>query len=172
MIFNITLVGDRELAEAFRRLPAVVIDFIAKAMKRQTLALQRHIVEDYLSGQVLHVRSGALRRSIFETVDTSGPVVTGQVFSSGDVKYAAIHEFGGTIHHPGGTAYFIDKDGGLAVFVSNQNPLAATLPRTAPHEIPIPARPYMRPALEDRRQAIIDDLSQSFIDAAHAVNAG
>lgn len=66
--------------------------------------------------------------------------------------YGAIQELGGTINHPGGTAYFIGDDG-LAVFVSNDSPAAATLPRTKPHTITLPERPYMRPAAAKNRES-------------------
>ena len=54
-------------------------------------------VRQKLSGEVLQVRSGDLRASIFEQVSQTSTSVTGTVGSSGDVKYAAIHEYGGTI---------------------------------------------------------------------------
>lgn len=62
------------------------------------------------------------------------------------VPYARIHELGGTINHPGGTPYFIN-DEGKAVFVSKAN-ADPDLPRTKPHPIKIPARPYIGPALK------------------------
>lgn len=61
------------------------------------------------------------------------------------IPYARIHEFGGTINHPGGTPYFIGKDG-KAKFVSKAK--GSDLPRTKPHPIEIPARPYITPAME------------------------
>lgn len=61
------------------------------------------------------------------------------------VPYAAIHEFGGTIKHPGGTPYFINEDG-RAVFVSRAN--GKDLRRTKPHTITIKARPYLKPGYE------------------------
>ena len=54
-------------------------------------------VRQKLSGEVLQVRSGDLRASIFEQVSQTSTSVTGTVGSSGDVKYAAIHEYGGII---------------------------------------------------------------------------
>lgn len=57
------------------------------------------------------------------------------------VPYARIHEFGGTIKHPGGTPYKIVD--GRAVFVSKAE--GADLPKTKPHDITIRARPYLRP---------------------------
>ncbi len=61
------------------------------------------------------------------------------------IPYARIHEYGGTINHPGGTPYFIGDDG-LAKFVSKAK--GGDLPVTKPHTITIPARPYIRPAFE------------------------
>lgn len=60
------------------------------------------------------------------------------------VPYARIHEFGGTINHPGGTPYFI-RDGVIR-FVRKAN--GARFPKTKPHPIEIKARPYITPALE------------------------
>jgi phage virion morphogenesis protein len=59
-----------------------------------------------------------------------------------NVIYGRIHQKGGTIKHPGGTAFFIGKDG-MAVFMSNSNGWASYAPRTRPHDIPMPARPYL-----------------------------
>ena len=67
------------------------------------------------------------------------------------VPYARIHEYGGTIRHPGGTPYFI-KNGEL-IFVRKRNPIAARLPKTKPHPIRIPARPYLTPALREFEQS-------------------
>lgn len=65
-----------------------------------------------------------------------------------EAEYAAIHEFGGTIQHPGGTPYFM-RDG-KPVFVSNSGHGAFHgLPVTKPHTIEMPARPYMRPARDE-----------------------
>jgi len=62
------------------------------------------------------------------------------------IKYARIHEFGGTIKHPGGTHYRIVD--GRAVFVNKADGRADGLPTTKPHNIKIPARPYLRPGFE------------------------
>jgi hypothetical protein len=80
---------------ALGRIPQEVIDAVAKKVRALTINLQRHVVADKLQGQVLNHRSGALGRSIQTDVTTSGQTTTGKVFSAGDVKYAAIHEFGG-----------------------------------------------------------------------------
>src|SRR5260370_38249780 len=52
-------------------------------------------VKQKLSGDVLQVRTGNLRRSIQNKVEQSTTSVIGKGYSSGDVKNAALHEFGG-----------------------------------------------------------------------------
>lgn len=66
--------------------------------------------------------------------------------------YGAIQELGGTISHPGGTAFFVGSDG-LAVFVSNERAAGKNYPRTKPHTITLPERPYMRPAAAKNRES-------------------
>ena len=66
--------------------------------------------------------------------------------------FAAIHQFGGTINHPGGTAYFPKKDGEI-VYVSNAK-ARPSMPRTKPHSITIPARPYLVLQDEDVREIL------------------
>lgn len=71
----------------------------------------------------------------------------------GDLRYGVLHEKGGTISHPGGTAYRIVK--GRAHFVSNEKAAAyfaktkKELPRTKAHSITIPKRPFLRPGLRE-----------------------
>lgn len=72
-----------------------------------------------------------------------------------DAPYAAVHEFGGTINHPGGTPYFM-RDG-KAVFVSKSGAGAFHgLPVTKPHTIEMPARPFMRPSRDALKKEIRD----------------
>jgi len=68
-----------------------------------------------------------------------------------DMPYAAIQELGGTVQNPGGQPYFI-KDGEF-IPVSKSSPAAARLPKTKPHTITLPERPYMRPAAAKNRES-------------------
>jgi phage gpG-like protein len=91
----------------------------------------------FLANNIEAVLEGPLKA----TVTANGP-------------YARIQEFGGVINHPGGTPYFMRKDG-MAVFVSKQGYGAFhNLPLTKPHEITLPARPYMRPAAQAKKADI------------------
>jgi len=54
--------------------------------------------------------------------------------------YARILNDGGEINHPGGTKFFINKDGKM-IFVKKSNP--KKFPVTKPHKISLPARPFL-----------------------------
>lgn len=61
-------------------------------VQRLAIKAQGTVKQDKLSGQVLHVRTGTLRRSINQKLLETGTGVYGQIGTN--VKYAAIHEFG------------------------------------------------------------------------------
>ena len=58
------------------RVHAALVDTV----QRETFELQRHVVQDKLSGQVLNRRSGALSRSITARVTETGGEIRGTVF--------------------------------------------------------------------------------------------
>jgi len=115
---------------------------LKETVTRETIALQRHVVEDKLSGQVLNARSGALRRSITYEVTDQGGEIRGKVGTT--LRYGLAHEFGATIHHPGSVARVAKAlrfvIGGKVVFAK----------RTRPHLIKLPERSFLRSSLRDR----------------------
>jgi hypothetical protein len=70
-----------------------------------------------------------------------------------NIDVAATHEFGMTLNHPGGTAYFV-RDG-KAVFVSNEAAAGKDLPRTKPHKIDIPQRSFIKGTVDARKRMIV-----------------
>lgn len=84
--------GDTVVAYRMRRLPASTREEIRVAIGRLTLRLQRRVMRDKLSGQVLKVRTGTLRRSINQVVLDEADGVAGIV--STNVKYGRLHEYG------------------------------------------------------------------------------
>ncbi len=80
--------------------------------------------------------SGHLRKSINRTV--SDNFIT--FFSN--VVYAQIHNEGGTINHPGGTAYVYDKKKKRSIWVSNRK-ASPKMKRTKAHPINIPQRQFI-----------------------------
>lgn len=74
------------------RLPDRLREELRVGIGRAALQLARKVQKEKLSGQVLKVRTGRLRRSISDAVNESGWVVSGIVSSA--VKYAPVHEYG------------------------------------------------------------------------------
>ena len=117
-------------------------------------------------------QTGVLEGSIkiAETARQDGTGVIG-TWGSTDADYARIHELGGVINHPGGTAYFIREDG-MAVFVSNKDPRAADLPKTKPHQIVMPARPFLRPAADAIYPKLAGKIKEAFQELSKREQGG
>src|ERR1700733_406120 len=80
---------------ALAAMPDRIRDALAAKADTLAAALQAKI-QQKLSGAVLNQKSGALARSIATTVDDSSANVSVSI-ATGDIKYAAIHEYGGVI---------------------------------------------------------------------------
>jgi phage gpG-like protein len=94
------LVGESELMARMGRMYPNAKKGLLEAVTRLAIQLQRNVVKDKLSGQVLNVRSGTLRRSISQLA-TNQLVSQTETSTEGrvgtNVEYAHIHEYGGTI---------------------------------------------------------------------------
>jgi len=156
---TVTVLGDKQTIARLRATPAAVMDALRKATATSAFALEAR-VKRKLSGDVLKVRSGNLRSSVNTQITEGTNSIRASVGTG--VKYAAIHEYGGTIKHPGGTAYFVGV-GNLAVFVANRNPLSNKLPRTKPHDIPMPERSFLRSSLREEKDAIRDRYKRELV---------
>jgi phage gpG-like protein len=139
MIFNVTLLGADEVIAALEQVPGAVRSSLERAVEELAIRLRQHIKGDKLEGQVLHHRSGALTSSIMqESPIIEGSSVIGKVYSTGDVKYAAVHEYGLTVSK-------VSKLG-------------------KPFTVTYPERSFMRSSLEDMR----NDISTALRDAVMA----
>ena len=127
-------------------LPPQVIEAVAKKVRALAENLRHHIVADKLQGQVLRHRSGALGRSIQTETTTSGATTTGEVFSAGDVKYAAIHEFG-----------FHGVESCVSVL---GNPFT--------RNVNMPERSFMRSSLADHAEIIVAGIREAATAGARA----
>jgi len=85
-------VDSADATEALRQLKQRIEKETAKTIGRLTLNLLTKVKRDKLSGQVLNVRTGRLRRSINQKVTTVDGLVVGTVGTN--VEYAAVHEYG------------------------------------------------------------------------------
>ena len=128
-----------EKVAGFQKSVAVLAaDEFDKNFERQSFFGQSWPTSEYVKrtrgGGKLLMHSSRLRRSIKYQV--KGNMI---VFSS-NAPYAEIHNEGGKINHPGGTAY---KQKGETIWVSNRAARGKKYPRTKPHNIEIPQRQFM-----------------------------
>lgn len=154
---------EQYIRDLIRKVPSIVKDAMDPQIVQSELAvdisdnmgdLNRNPIYPRAGGKTLQLVTNKLYRAatVYKAPgNISKTTGSGTTFSFqwgidlDVVPYARIHEFGGTINHPGGTPYFIGADG-KAKFVSKA--AGAGLPKTKPHPIEIPARPYITPAME------------------------
>jgi len=160
-MINAVLVGDRELMQRFTRyIPDKVRMSLRRKVTSLALKLEAHIKLNKLSGQVLGIITGDLKSSIHSEVRETKDEIIGRVFSA-NVKYAAIHEFGGTINHPGGQPYMVIAGKG-AVFVSKAKAGSKGIAGyTKAHVINMPERSYMRSGMRDLQTQITEGLKDA-----------
>jgi len=117
-------------------------------------------VRQKLAGEVLNMRTGALARSIVATIEDGAGKVAVSIATSGDVKYAAIHEFGGTIppHE-----IVPDKAKALAFAIGGKQVFAARVNLPA---VAMPERSYLRSSLAEMADEIRGELTAAVADAA------
>ena len=147
------------LAEANARLeayPAALTAALSAKAAELAAKLADAVKNDKLSGSVLNTVSGALRDSIVANVSADADGVVASVGSEGDVKYAAIQEYGGKT-----SAHEIlpDKAQALAFVVGG----ALRFARRVEHPGSlIPARSYLGSTLDE----MSDEIVAAFADAA------
>jgi phage gpG-like protein len=146
------------LKEADARLtayPAALTAALSAKAAELATALADMVKNDKLSGAVLNTRSGALRDSIAASVSTDADGVLASVGSEGDVKYAAIQEYGGKT-----SAHEIlpVKAEALAFVIGGAQVFARRVEH--PGSL-IPERSYLRSSLDDMRDEIVAALADA-----------
>jgi phage gpG-like protein len=154
----ITVSLNNDYAETLAAMPDHVREALSDKANTLAAALQAR-VQEKLSGTVLHARSGALARSIIATIDEASTSVTVRITAGGDIKYAAIHEFGGTIppHQ-----ILPDKARALAFLVDGKQAFAARVNLPA---VTMPERSYMRSSLGEMADEIGESLTAAVLEA-------
>lgn len=150
MKFSIRLENAENLIARLEKAPALIRKNLAEAIAKAGDDLADYIRMTKLSGTVLQARSGALRRSIRSEFTDNGKRMVAKVGSHG-IKYAAIHEYGGVINHPGSDKLQVFKSGGKTVFAHG----------TRPHKIPMPMRSYLRDSLSESREVIVNRMREA-----------
>ena len=128
----------------------------ALAIKAGALAAELEArIQQKLSGGVLQTKSGALAGSLGVTIDELPAGIAVRIATSPDVKYAAIHEYGGTIppHE-----IVPDKARALAFLLGGKQTFAA---RVQIPTVTMPERSYMRSSLAE----MADEVREGLIEA-------
>lgn len=150
----VKIAGSAELARRIGRLS----DELATSFLSAAVRLGANIVRDEASRRAPY-RTGNLRRSLHtEVIEASRGDAAAKVGTN--VEYARIQEFGGTVKHPGGTPYLFTSfahHGGVT-FLRKDGRYPRGTRFTRPHKIRIPARPYLYPALEAKRSAVVREI--------------
>jgi phage gpG-like protein len=120
-------------------------------VQRLAIKAQGVVKQDKLTGQVLHVRTGTLRRSINQLIEETATGVFGKVGTN--VKYAHPHEFGfdGVVNVRGHVRH--TKSGGT------QNV------RAHARHMHLPERSFLRSTLRDMQVEIQSSLRATILKA-------
>jgi phage gpG-like protein len=159
-MLSVTLTGDAELAARLGGLPAAVVAVVAA--KSVTLADQLlALVDRKLHGGVLTSRTGALAASVGvdgPTLTENGVVTT--LFAGGDLKYAAIQEYGGvTAPHE----ILPVRAKALAFLAGGEQVFARVVHHPGSH---LPERSYLCSSLAEMAGTIESEIKAAVLDAA------
>lgn len=118
-----------------------------KKMQKVVVMLMTYVKQSKLTGQVLKVQTGTLRRSITGKVISEGTNTYGKVGTN--VKYGVFWERGGTI-----PAHTIEPKRAKALhfFVQGKEVFCKSVYKPARQ---VEARPFLKPALEEKREQIV-----------------
>lgn len=148
------LIGDAALIKYLDTIPLKLRPELKKRVEMLSIALQSHVKQNKLSGQVLNRRTGTLSRSVARRVEDGADGVQGVVGTN--IEYGGIHEFGGRtkphIIEAKNAAALKFTIGGRTVFAKSVN---------HPGSI-IPERSFLRSALADLRTKIETELADAF----------
>lgn len=154
-----TLSGIDALDQQLAGLPSQLQARLEAKARDLAAALAAKVRDEKLSGQALDAKSGALKASITADVVIDDGTVTATVGSAGDVKYAAIQEFGGRT-----SAHEIlpDKAQALAFVVGGVLRFARRVEHPGST---LPARGYLSSSLEESRDEIVAELATAATEA-------
>lgn len=143
------LIGDDRVTARLGRLGRDLSAANERAITALTIELLRKVKADKLSGQVLNVKTGRLRRSITQRITGGGTSKVEGVVGT-IVKYGATHEFGGPV-----TVKQHLRMQKLA-WGKPMNPPREVTVRA--HTVNLPERSFLRSALADMQPRIRERL--------------
>ena len=155
--------NDQKLIAFFEQSTPRIMDAVEKAINLAMADLQAYIQRDKLQGQVLksHKNGAGLAGSINVRFERDSMSIGGYVGTS--IVYAKIHEYG--------------FNGSESVRAYTQTRTQAFGNPTRPYTVNVrnherlmvmPARPYMRPSLEEKKEAIVQRVRDAITEALKA----
>jgi phage gpG-like protein len=161
-MISATIVGDRQLVQRLKLAPGVVRQEVVKTVKKLGFELQAHVQKDYLTGPrpaKLGVVTNRLRASITPNggdsrsrfVDTGGDI---SYYVGTNVSYGALWEYGFRMKVGAGAR-------GGPKSMTHVTELEMYFAKHPAGVKQMAARPFLKPALDDMRQKIIDELQQA-----------
>jgi phage gpG-like protein len=161
-MFAVAVSGADELIARLDDLPERLAVALRAKMEELAATLVDAIKYDKLSGGVLNMRSGALANSIVADVSEAGDAIRATGGAGGDVKYAAIQEYGGkTSAHD----ILAVKGEALMFMVGGVRRFARKVEH--PGSL-IPERSYLRSALDEMSGDIVAGLSDAAAESWEA----
>lgn len=95
---ELAISGDTAIKARIRGVPERLIPILVRKLNTVNTQLQRYIVSDKLSGQVLKSHTGNLKRAILQIpAEANGNTVTAGVGLGREAAYGLAHEFGAQI---------------------------------------------------------------------------
>ncbi len=152
-MLSLSIEGAEALQARLDAFPAALASELAAKAQDLANALADKVKFEKLSGEVLNARSGALIASIGAEVSSDGDEVSASVGSYGDVKYAAIQEYGGKT---GAHEILPAKAQVLAFLVAGAMRFARRVEH--PGSV-IPERSYLRSSLDEMSDEILAALA-------------
>jgi phage gpG-like protein len=174
-----TVIGDDRVNVNLEAMTGKIITAVEKRMQRVVKKIEASVKTDKLSGQVLHVRTGTLRRSIHSDVKSDGSQIVGTVGTN--LIYAAYHEYGfnGTenvkehmrqikqaaiLHTKGARAGTVNK----AATAKQHGPAQMAKVRAHTRHVNYPAHSFLRTTLREQEQFAKNELSEGVKEGARS----
>ena len=157
--------GGKELATRFQHGADRAFAIVEDAVRVEALNLVR-VVKLKLTDDVLHVQTGRLRRSITANFEGAG-TGTFRALVGTNVQYARVHELGfnGTVKVPAHTVKAHQRTQTMAFGKLLKAPMTVTVRdhvvKESSREMNMPARPFLRPALEENKARILGSIRQA-----------
>lgn len=153
-MIDASVTGDERVVASIRSQYQKVITNVEQSIGRLTLKLLTRVKVNKLSGQVLNVRTGRLRRSITYVVNKTPSRITGIVGTN--VEYARAHELG----FSGEVSVKAHLREIKKAWGKDITPRTVEI-RAHSRHVNLPEKSFLRSALSDMAPEIIQTLQQS-----------